>query len=88
MKKDEKCYFYVYVTYHGVSSEISCLHVGYEKSAKPINCTPPDWYSKGVTNDIANKVYEKIKYYNNCNGGQRIYARKDIEYWIKHFENE
>jgi len=87
MKKDNKCYFYVYVTYHGVSSEISCLHVGYQQ-IKPVNNTPPDWFSKGVTKDVADKVYEKIKRYNNCSGSEQIYARKDIEYWIEHFENE
>ncbi len=88
MKKDNKCYFYVYPTYHGVYSEDSCLHVGYQQVKPPIYYTYPDWFSKGVTKDIADKVYEKVKRYNNYSGGERIYAIKDIEYWINQFENE
>ncbi len=85
MANNKKYYFYVYVTRHGVYSENSCLHVGIQ-NIEPKRNGYCDWFSKAVNKDIADKVYEKVEKYNNYGASEEIDARRDIEYWISHFE--
>jgi hypothetical protein len=92
-KKKRMAYFYVYPTYHGVSSETSCLHVGYTEGRPP---KPGDYawedpyvrltfYSIQFPLEIADEVYEKVKRYNNCSAPRRKEAEEKVKYWIDYY---
>lgn len=81
-KEKLRC-FYVYATGHGIPSHF-ITHVGYQDADLPRG-TYPTWFSEPVTKEVADKIYDKVKWQDGLEWtGEKGYKlQKQIEKYIK-----
>ena len=81
-KEKLRC-FYVYATGHGIPSHF-IMHVGYQDADLPRG-TYPTWFSEPVTKEVADKIYDKVKWQDGLEWtGEKGYKlQKQIEKYIK-----